>query len=141
MALTKVGCPHCGATMELNAVACPKCGRSPHEPVVIANGTDEFSLMRNMSESQRVLFQTQLNGRRKDPTTGVLLAVFLGGLGVHHFYMGNIFVGVLYLLFCWTFIPAIVALLEAFTMPSRVRAYNDRVAGELARNIKALSAS
>lgn len=41
-----------------------------------------------------------------------LLALFLGGLGVHRFYLGQPFVGLIYLLFCWTFIPAIVAFVE-----------------------------
>lgn len=47
-----------------------------------------------------------------------LFALFLGGLGVHKFYAGKIGLGVVYLLFCWTFIPAIIALVEgiiAFT--------------------------
>lgn len=47
-----------------------------------------------------------------------LFALFLGGFGVHKFYAGKVGMGVVYLLFCWTFIPAIVALVEgilAFT--------------------------
>lgn len=47
-----------------------------------------------------------------------LFALFLGGFGVHKFYAGRVGMGVVYLLFCWTFIPAIVALVEgilAFT--------------------------
>jgi TM2 domain-containing membrane protein YozV len=41
-----------------------------------------------------------------------ILAFFLGGLGIHHFYLGNTGLGIIYLLFCWTLIPAIVALVE-----------------------------
>jgi hypothetical protein len=41
-----------------------------------------------------------------------LLGILLGGLGVHKFYMGKIGLGILYLLFCWTFIPAIIGLVE-----------------------------
>lgn len=47
-----------------------------------------------------------------------LFALFLGGFGVHKFYVGKVGLGVVYLLFCWTFIPAIIALVEgiiAFT--------------------------
>ena len=42
----------------------------------------------------------------------VLLAFFLGGIGAHKFYLGRVGQGILYLLFCWTFIPGIIALIE-----------------------------
>ncbi len=41
-----------------------------------------------------------------------LLALLLGGFGAHKFYLGQGGLGVIYLLLCWTFIPAIVALVE-----------------------------
>lgn len=41
-----------------------------------------------------------------------LLAFFLGGIGAHKFYAGKVGLGVVYLIFCWTFIPAIVAFVE-----------------------------
>lgn len=99
----------------------------------------EAALMRHMSESQRTIFSSQMAGQRKSETTGVLLALFLGGVGAHHFYMGNIGLGVIYLLFCWTFIPVLIALIEVFMMPGRVRRHNARKAGELAAMVKTLS--
>lgn len=48
----------------------------------------------------------------KNRIAAVLFALFLGGLGVHKFYLGQVGQGVLYLIFCWTFIPAIVAFIE-----------------------------
>ena len=36
----------------------------------------------------------------KSKTTAVLLAFFLGGLGLHKFYLGKTFQGFLYLIFC-----------------------------------------
>lgn len=42
----------------------------------------------------------------------ILLALFLGGIGGHKFYAGKIGAGVCYLLFCWTGIPAFIALIE-----------------------------
>lgn len=46
-------------------------------------------------------------------STAGLLALILGGLGFHHFYLGRPVAGIMYLLFCWTFIPAILALVTA----------------------------
>lgn len=43
----------------------------------------------------------------------VLLALFLGGLGIHNFYAGKTGLGILYLVFCWTLIPGIAAFIQA----------------------------
>lgn len=48
----------------------------------------------------------------KSRLAAILLAFFLGGFGVHKFYLGQIVAGIFYLLFCWTFIPAIIAFIE-----------------------------
>lgn len=49
----------------------------------------------------------------KSRTTTALLALFLGGLGAHRLYLGKIFTGLLYLFFCWTYIPAILGIIES----------------------------
>lgn len=41
-----------------------------------------------------------------------LLAIFLGGIGVHKFYAGKTGSGIVYLIFCWTAVPAIVGFIE-----------------------------
>ena len=43
----------------------------------------------------------------------ILLALLLGGFGVHKFYAGRVGMGVVYLLLCWTGVPAVLALVEA----------------------------
>ena len=48
----------------------------------------------------------------KSKITAGLLALLIGGLGVHKFYLDQIGLGFVYLLFCWTGIPGIIALVE-----------------------------
>ena len=48
----------------------------------------------------------------KSRTTAMLMALFLGGLGGHHFYLGNAGLGLFYLLFSWTFLPLIFSIAE-----------------------------
>jgi TM2 domain-containing membrane protein YozV len=49
----------------------------------------------------------------KKQLVAACLAVFLGGFGVHRFYLGERAEGLLYLLFCWTLIPWFIAVFEA----------------------------
>ncbi|MBL1211460.1 NINE protein [Geminocystis sp. GBBB08] len=48
----------------------------------------------------------------KSKSTAIILAFFLGGLGIHKFYLGNNFAGILYLVFCWTFIPSLLSIFD-----------------------------
>jgi TM2 domain-containing membrane protein YozV len=98
----------------------------------------EIPLMQTMTDQQRLLFQARYQPAKKSTTVGVLLALFLGGLGVHHFYLHRVALGVLYIVFCWTFIPAIIAVLEAFVMSERVDDYNANTARELAAEVLSL---
>ena len=49
----------------------------------------------------------------KSKGTAIILALLLGGIGAHKFYLDRSGQGILYLLFCWTFIPAVIAFIEA----------------------------
>ncbi|AZB00690.1 TM2 domain-containing protein [Chryseobacterium joostei] len=48
----------------------------------------------------------------KSKFTATILALFLGGLGIHRFYLGQNIKGILYLLFFWTFVPALIAFFD-----------------------------
>ncbi|WP_433975289.1 NINE protein [Tunturiibacter lichenicola] len=78
----------------------------------------------NMNEHQRAWFYAEYKRASKDETIGVLLALFLGGIGIHHFYLRRNTAGVIYLLLSWTGIPMVIAWFECFFMPGRVRQYN-----------------
>lgn len=79
-----VFCRGCGKEIHKDATSCPNCGAP------------------------------QRTASSKSRMTAALLAFFLGGLGAHKFYLGKVGQGFLYLIFCWTFIPAIVAFIEFF---------------------------
>ncbi len=49
---------------------------------------------------------------KKNKIVAALLAFFFGGLGIHKFYLGRVGQGILYILFCWTGIPSIIAFIE-----------------------------
>lgn len=98
--------------------------------------TPEFAYMQGLTEQQQVVFMGQYNMVRKDVTAAILLAFFLGSFGAHRFYMGEIGMGILYICFCWTFIPHIVALIECFFLPERVRQYNAMHAAAIAAQIR-----
>jgi TM2 domain-containing membrane protein YozV len=48
----------------------------------------------------------------KNKVAAGIFAILLGGLGIHKFYLGRIGWGIVYLIFCWTFIPSIAGLIE-----------------------------
>ncbi len=48
----------------------------------------------------------------KSKTTAGILAILLGGFGAHKFYLGKAGKGILYLIFCWTYIPSLISLVE-----------------------------
>jgi len=90
-----------------------------------------------MTEHQRSWFYAEYEQARRDEIVGVLLAVFLGSFGIHHFYLRRNGLGLLYLLFSWTGIPALLGFVEAFFMPGRVRAYNAMQAAYISGQIRA----
>ncbi|NMP26830.1 zinc-ribbon domain and TM2 domain-containing protein [Rahnella sp. SAP-1] len=78
-----VFCSGCGKEIHSTAKSCPHCGA--------------------------VRYGSQGS---KSRIAAALLAFFLGSFGVHKFYLGKIGQGILYLIFCWTLIPSIIAFVE-----------------------------
>ncbi|MBX0322748.1 TM2 domain-containing protein [Halomicroarcula sp. F13] len=84
-------CHACGTEIAASAAYCPDCGARQDDVTDAGESGD---------------------GRDVDRVTAGIFAILLGGLGVHHFYLGNVGLGVLYLCFSWTFIPALVGVIE-----------------------------
>ena len=73
----------------------------------------------------QAIFYQQYESVRRDEVVGILLALFLGTFGVHHFYLRRTGLGILYCCFFWAFgITTILGFIECFFMPGRVREFN-----------------
>ena len=111
-------CPQCGAPVSESATKCEYCGASIAPQAAPAQP-------RAAAQSQQVVYVQQaapaVNPERanwpiKNKIVAAILALILGGLGIHKFYLGQNGKGVMYLLFCWTYIPAILAFVEGIIM-------------------------
>jgi TM2 domain-containing membrane protein YozV len=87
------------------------------------------------SDQQKATFYYQMSAVQKDEVLGVLLALFLGSFGLHHFYLKQNGLGILYLIFFWTGVPGLLGFIEAFFMPGRVRRYNAEQAALIAASL------
>ncbi len=72
----------------------------------------------------QAVFYQQYEQVRRDEVVGILLALFLGGFGIHHFYLRRTGLGILYACFFWTGFPWVLGFIECFFMPGRVREFN-----------------
>ena len=88
-------------------------------------------MLQSLPQDKQMLFVMQYNSAQKNPTSALLLALFLGGLGIHKFYLGQTGLGIVYLLFCWTYVPSIIAFFEAFVIAGQVGKYNQQKAVEI----------
>tara|TARA_B100000678_G_scaffold151939_1_gene126871 strand:+ start:2746 stop:3105 length:360 start_codon:yes stop_codon:yes gene_type:complete len=99
----RMNCPICDEDISARAKKCRHCGE-----------TLDVS-MRKAEEAMRSSERTAAHRSQassKNKVVAFALAWLLGGIGGHKFYLERIGQGVLYLLFCWTFIPAIIAFIE-----------------------------
>jgi len=83
----------------------------------------------------QAMFYHQYEAVRRDEVVGILLALFLGSFGLHHFYLRRHALGVLYVCFFWTGIPAFLGFIECFFMPGRVREFNAIQAAAIAATL------
>ncbi len=83
----------------------------------------------------QAIFYQQFQAMRRDEIVGILLALFLGTFGAHHFYLRRTGLGILYCCFFWSGIPAILGFIECFFMPARVREYNAIQAAAIAASL------
>jgi len=80
-------CHGCGTIISKETKYCPACG----------------------------VIQIYISPKKRSRFTAGVLGVLLGGIGAHKFYMGQVGTGILYLLFCWTLLPAVMGLFEGIS--------------------------
>jgi TM2 domain-containing membrane protein YozV len=106
--MAMVFCRGCGKEIHETAISCPHCGCQQAAAVA---------------------------GNIKSQSVATVLAAFVGGIGIHRFYLRSPITGIFYILFCWTGIPGLIALIETLvyafmSQQSWARKYNNGVISE-----------
>ncbi len=115
-------CPHCGAPITPGAATCEYCNTplnpqpqaQPTQPVYQAPAQPQPTVVVQQQPVYQYMRNPAINPAWpvKSKVAAGILALLLGGLGIHKFYLGKAGMGILYLLFCWTYVPGIIAFVE-----------------------------
>ena len=89
-------CKECGTLIDDEATVCGICG---------AKVKKDDTIKIEVNNTVNV-------GKTKNKWVTIILAFFLGGLGIHRFYEGKIFTGIIYLLLSWTGLSAFFAIID-----------------------------
>lgn len=112
MSDSTIFCSGCGETMPADAQFCAKCGK---RNVTLAAEPTPTQTATSTEPTPGVIPAPAAGdytpGAKSRITAGIL-GILLGGIGVHKFYLNKVGLGVLYILFCWTFVPSVIALIE-----------------------------
>ena len=91
-------CPNCGASLEQGVKFCANCGKSIQET------TQQQPVQQQMQQpqAQPVVVVQQPVYAQQPPSphsrgVALILCIFLGYLGLHRFYVGNVGMGLVYL--------------------------------------------
>lgn len=107
-------CPQCGAALDPNATECKYCGEPVASTAQQTAYQQQVPPVQPMYQNPQPVTSAGINPAWpiKSKIVAGVLAILLGGIGIHKFYLGQTNLGIIYLLFCWTGIPALLGLIE-----------------------------
>ena len=94
----RINCPVCDEDISAKAKKCRHCGEV----------LDASMRKQQAAEKQPTRHYT----RNKSKIVAGIFGILLGFVGVHKYYLGRVGQGILYTLFFWTGIPALLGLIE-----------------------------
>lgn len=115
-------CPQCGAPRTHGATSCEYCGnlfeveKPPVQQAPIYTPPPIYQqpmqYHQNMQTMQMMNDGIDPSWPIKDKACAGILAILLGTFGIHHFYLGKIPQGIIYLVLCATGIPTFLGIIE-----------------------------
>ncbi len=101
----KYRCLYCGATFNTGST-------TPKETTVVPKSdvTPKATKAEETSQPQMI----KIHDRSR--IVAILLAFFLGDIGGQFFYLGSPIKGILCVLFCWTWIPAVIGIIHGILL-------------------------
>ena len=114
-------CRNCGAKLNPNQVVCVKCGSAVEAiPKRSSSGTGFIDALNNLTKPQSANRSSVKSGStNKNKIVAGILAILLGGIGIHKFYMGSWGWGVVYViagLLTWGILTGIASLVEGILL-------------------------
>lgn len=121
----KIKCPECGGNrfneMGDDMYKCLYCGTTFHHKKNEGKGSTtnvpnmpQGSFGEPISAGGTYYYQTPRGEKSK--TVAAVLAILLGGFGIHKFYLKQIGWGIAYIIFCWSYIPAVIGFIEGIIL-------------------------
>ncbi len=124
--MSNIECPQCGAPADITLSQCKYCGERfsfQNEQPRVQQPAFQQPVQPVFQQAVQPAYQAQPQQAPMydgiDPSWPIkskglagFLAIFFGGIGIHKFYLGKVFQGILYLVFCWTYIPVIISFIE-----------------------------
>lgn len=110
-------CKQCGENVNPNQAICIKCGTK------VGDGNNYCSNCgKSIDSSASVCLNCGFAVKSKDDLNGqnrmvlAVVALLIGGFGIHNFMMGESKKGIVKILLCWTGISSIIALIDAIKL-------------------------